>query len=244
MDIVVIRDDIYPIFNNEDKIVLLLGNHQEFISNFISKINIHALFYCKYSIIPDETGTLNVSIIESSHKIRGRYINVEEFISLLYPIQLCSKYTYKNDTDHDKMFIHDIIFFNNTWVRILFIEFLGIIDKQYETCIINPYLVRDNYKIFKNILLSSIINNIIFDKNSTLIELINKLYTRYHIDKYRMTCIVKYNDYNNIKLIYHCYNRNKFNAFIYAWFRSQITRDSIEENEKVERMFNNISKRI
>ncbi|ABI99245.1 virion protein [Deerpox virus W-848-83] len=244
-NISIINDDrLYPRFNNyENNIFLLIGNHNEFINNILKIIKKYPMFFCEYEVYPDELGILNLNLSKSSHYIKTKPVTVEEFISMGNNMDWCSELEIIKILDSfEKILIYDIVYYNILkWKRILVIQCPQIKNILYESFMTNPFIVSENKDIFNNLILCSSINSMFYniDQSSfkNLLDHIN------YTTGMKAINIITKNNPDTINIIKSCYDRNKFRAFAYAWFNSQIN-NNILENEKVERQFVELYKLI
>ncbi|APG58299.1 core protein D3-like protein [BeAn 58058 virus] len=241
IDIIRIKDDIYPrIFNLDIETFCIIGNQIRFIKDTINSLCDFNLFMCEYTITPDKIGTLDVKLLNSSFKINNRFISIEEFKSHGYPLHWCKNIDYSYNNDYDNIKIYDIIYnYNSNWSRLIFIQCPYIKDSSYESFLINPFSIGSEHSAFKNILLRSYINSLIFNnKTSPLYDFLNYLVIP-NIKKIKV--LVEHNSYDDVKLVTLSYDKNKFNAFIYAWFNIQGNSSNEKENENIEKKFKLLS---
>ncbi|ADT91111.1 virion assembly protein [Cotia virus SPAn232] len=236
IDIIRIKDNIYPrIFNLDIETFCIVGNKIKFIKDIIKSLYEFNIFMCEYNITPDKLGTLEVNLLNSSFKINNRFITIEEFKSYGCPLHWCKyiQYTY-NDNDYDNIKIYDMIYkYNNDWSRIIFLQCPYIKDSSYETFLTNPFSIGSDHSAFKNILIRSYINSLIFNnKTSPLYNFLNYL-VQPKIKKIKV--LIDNNSYDDLKLVTLSYDRNRFNAFIYAWFNKQAITSNKKENENIEK---------
>nr|WGO62707.1 virion core protein D3 [Wadden Sea poxvirus] len=253
IDIYVVNDiDIYYINNNNNNIELFicLGNHNNFIKHKISYLHDNKSFFVKYYVTPDNYGSLCITTFKSNFKLNDKYITVEDFINFNYQQSWC-KYFNENleqeqfNNDKDKIIIYDILYNHlSKWKRYVFIICPYMIDSKYETYLTNPMLLlnNDTQYIYQNVMLRASINSLIYDKKkSKLLCMLNNVITSYKIDN--ITILVHDNNIDDLRLTRLCYDRDRFKAFVFAWFQSQIT-NSEKENEKVKKIFESIYKLI
>ncbi|QHR82620.1 virion assembly protein [Brazilian porcupinepox virus 1] len=227
----------YPRISNLDNETFFIFDNDLNFVNYILNSFKKNIFFCEYDIEPDNMGTLEIRIKKSSYFI-NRYITTEEFISSGYPIHWCKKLVdFSHTVDFDKIKILDILHNNNEWKRITLLLLPPMKDSNYESFITNPFVLGPDHTVFKNLILRSYINCLIFNSK---ISSLNKLLDFLIKPSIKKIKILINNNSDDIKLVTLCYDRNKFNAFIYAWFNNQIG-DNKKENEKIQKGFKTIT---
>ncbi|AAF17960.1 gp078R [Rabbit fibroma virus] len=232
-------DDIQVNDLKENKTFLLLSEHNERIIDKLCSCLLPIIFYCDYITSPDDEGTLETRILSSSYMIRDKYVNVEEFITAGLPLSWCVNLPEKaHSTASDSLIIRDVLYYKKDWIRILLIQCPSAIYTD-EELLIDPFkLPRHPPELFKNVTLRSYVNGLLFyPTSSPLYALLSHVVTTFIIK--HITCVTKHDE----KLITTCYDKGRFNAFVYAWYNSQIS-DDVVENEKVKNLFALVKARI
>ncbi|AQT37118.1 m78R [Myxoma virus] len=233
------HDDIHIDDLKENKTFLLLSERNEHIIDKLCSRLPPMCFYCDYITSPDDEGTLETRILSSSYTIRGKYVNVEEFIAAGFPLLWCKNRPEKaRSTASDSLIIRDVLCYKKDWIRIVLIQCPSAAYTN-EELLIDPFkLPRDPPKLFKNVTLRSYVNGLLFyPTSSPLYALLTHLVTTFPIK--HVTCVTKHDE----RLLTTCYDKGRFNAFVYAWFNSQISSDVVE-NEKVKNSFTLVKARI
>lgn len=241
MNICIIKNNEYPKTDLHDVTFFLLGNHKGFFENVLEKINKYKYFFSQYEVSSDNDGVLELKNVKSSHIIKDRYVTTREFILSGCQKEWCNEIIQKNDniTNYDTIIIQDITYFEKKiWKRLLFVNCPEMKNSSYEIFLINPFVIKNNTDIFKNLILRSSINYFIFDNYAPLKKILTHIYPSFNIEKTYI--YINFNEINNIKIIKKCYHRNKIRAFVYAWFNFQICENNEIENEKVKKKYNDL----
>lgn len=72
-------------------------------------------------------------------------------------------------------------------------------NSSYEIFLINPFVIKNNTDIFKNLILRSSINYFIFDNYAPLKKILTHIYPSFNIEKTYI--YINFNEINNIKII-------------------------------------------
>ncbi|CAC21319.1 81R protein [Yaba-like disease virus] len=245
MDIYIVEDSIYPAtFNKNNEAFIILGNHNYFLNNILTKLKDKITFFTKYVVTPDIFGSLCVKMVNSSFKVNNKMVSVDEFITLGYLSHWCVKKlnNIESLSKTDQILIQDIVFLEGVlWKRILLIHCPPSIDELHEKFLTNPFIFINNKEVFNNLILRSAVNLFIFKTpNSKLELLINHILSDKSLDK--ITVLVNLNDVSEINLAIRSNDRNMFKAFVYAWFNLQLNNSLDDEN--VKKTFDNVNKLI